>query len=228
MHAADIAEELGISAILIPCSPGNLSALGLIVSDVRHDDVRSWMRALRVIDTNLLEKEFAVMEKNAFFSLEEEGFGPQGICFQRSLDLRYKGQAFELNIPVQKGDSLNGIAERFHQRFQEAYGHRHPERNVELVNFRLSSFGAVSKPLLPSTDLGRTSLEQAKKEERSIFFQGQLWDTPVYERSFLPCDATLNGPAIVEESGATTVVPPNWVARADSYNNLRLNRRLSE
>ena len=228
MHAADIAEELGISTILIPRSPGNLSALGLIVSDVRHDDVRSWIKGLGAIDIDLLEKEIGIMEKKALSSLEEEGFSTRDTFSQRSLDLRYMGQAFELNIPIAKGDSLNGIAGRFHQRFQETYGHSHPGRYVELVNIRLSSFGIANKPLLPATDSGRTSLEQAKKEERPIFFQGQLWDAPVYERSFLPCKEILNGPAIVEESGATTIVPPNWVARVDSYNNLRLNRRLSE
>lgn len=228
MHAADIAQEIGISSLLIPRSPGNLSALGLIVSDVRHDDVRSWIKALEEIEINLLEKEFGVMEKKALSSLEKEGFSAQGISFQRSLDLRYKGQAFELNIPMEKGDSLKGIGERFHQRFQEAYGHSHPERHIELANIRLSSFGIDNKPLLPAMDSARTSLELAKKDERAIFFQGRLWGTPIYERDLLPYEAILNGPAIIEETGATTVVPPKWTARVDSYSNLLLNWRISE
>ena len=227
MHAADIAEELGILTILIPRCPGNLSALGLIVSDVRHDDVRSWIKALGAIDINLLAKEFGAMEMNALASLKEEGFSTQGVFFQRSLDLRYKGQAFELNIPIEKDDSLNGIEGRFHQRFQVAYGHSHPERYVELVTIRLSSFGVVNKPFFPVKDSGRTSLEEAKKDERPIFFQGQLWETPIYERYFLPWETVVNGPAIIEESGATTVVPPNWRVRVDSYSNLLLNRRTS-
>lgn len=228
MHAADIAEELGILTILIPRSPGNLSALGLIVSDVRHDDVRSWIKALGAIDIDLLEKEFGIMEKKGLSSLEEEGFSTRDTFFQRSLDLRYMGQAFELNIPMEKDDSLNEIEGRFHQRFQETYGHSHPERFVELVNIRLSSFGIANKPLLPAMDSGRASLEQAKKDERPIFFQGQLWETPIYERYFLPWETVVNGPAIIEESGATTVVPPNWRVRVDSHSNLLLNRRTSE
>jgi len=228
MHAADIAEALGITSILIPRSPGNLSAMGLIVSDVRHDDVRSWIRALGSIDVRLLEREFETLEERAVSFLEGEGFSGREISLQRSLDLRYKGQAFELNIRIKREDSLKDIAERFHRRFREAYGHGHPERQVELVNLRLSSFGAVDRPTLPPLDSGGASLKRAKKDERPVFFQGRVQGTPIYERNLLPCEETVNGPAVIEEDGATTVVPPAWKARVDSHNNLLLNRRRSE
>jgi N-methylhydantoinase A len=228
MHAADIAEELGISTILVPRSPGNLSAFGLIVSDVRHDDVRTCINILEKTDSSLLEREFEAMETCGRSSLQGEGFGDSDIRFQRSLDLRCRGQAFELTIQVEKGESVGSIAERFHQRFHEAYGHSHPERSVELVNLRLSSCGAVKKPVLAATESGRAPSGQPKKGERPVYFQGRIWDTPVYERSFLPSGEILKGPAIVEESGATTVIPPEWVAKVDSYHNLLLSRRLSE
>jgi N-methylhydantoinase A len=226
MHAAQIAEELGISTMLIPRFPGNLSALGLIVSDVRHDDVRSWIRNLENLSFDELDREFRSMEREALSLLKEEGFEAKDILFQRSLDLRYKGQAFELNITLQNGDAQKKTAERFHARFQETYGHSRPGQTIELVNLRLSSFGLVEKPLLPAYESKGKSIVQARKDKRKVCFQGHFSETPVYERDLLPCEEMLSGPAIIEENGATTVVPPNWRSRVDAYGNLILSRRL--
>lgn len=225
MHACQIADELGISTILIPRFPGNLSALGLIVSDVRHDDVRSWIKQLNTFDFDEFDGEFRTMEKRSLSILGEEGFESRDTYFQRSLDLRYKGQAFELNIPLGEDDSLERIAERFHIRFQETYGHSRPGHYIELVHLRLSSFGVVKKPLFPTYESKGKSIVEAQKDERQVYFQGHFLKTPIYERDLLPCQEILNGPAIIEESGATSVVPPGWMVRIDSYGNLLLNRR---
>ena len=225
MHAAQIAEELGVSTILTPRFPGNLSALGLIVSDVRHDDVRSWIKGLEALRFDELDREFRSMEKGALSVLKEEGFEAKDTLFRRSLDLRYKGQAFELNIPLRNSDALEKIAERFHTRFQETYGHSRPGQTIELVNLRLSSFGLVEKPLFPAYASKGRSILQAQKDERQVYFQGHFSETPVYERDLLPCEEGLNGPAIIEENGATTVVPPSWMVKIDPNGNLLLNRR---
>jgi len=225
MHACQIADELGISTILIPRFPGNLSALGLIVSDVRHDDVRSWIKQLNTSDFDEFDGEFRTMEKRSLSILGEEGFESRDTYFQRSLDLRYKGQAFELNIPLGEDDSLERIAERFHIRFQETYGHSRPGHYIELVHLRLSSFGVVKKPLFPTYESKGKSIVEAQKDERQVYFQGHFLKTPIYERDLIPCQEILNGPAIIEESGATSVVPPGWIVRIDSYGNLLLNRR---
>jgi N-methylhydantoinase A len=225
MHAAQIAEELGISTILIPRFPGNLSALGLILSDVRHDDVRSWIKSLEGLRFDELDREFRSMEKGALSVLKKEGFEAKDTLFRRSLDLRYKGQAFELNIPLQNSDTLEEVAERFHARFQETYGHSRPGQIIELVNLRLSSFGLVEKPLFPAHGSKGRSILQALKDERQVYFQGRFSESPVYERDFLPCEEGLNGPAIIEENGATTVVPPGWMVKTDSHGDLLLNRR---
>jgi N-methylhydantoinase A len=225
MHAAQIAEELGVSTILIPRFPGNLSALGLIVSDVRHDDVRSWIKNLEALRFDELGREFRSMEKGALSVLKEEGFEAKDALLRRSLDLRYKGQAFELNIPLQNSDALEKVAERFHARFQETYGHSRPGQIIELVNLRLSSFGLVEKPLFPAYASKGRSVLQAQKDERQVYFQGHFSESPVYERDLLPCEEGLNGPAIIEENGATTVVPPGWMVKTDPNGNLLLNRR---
>lgn len=228
MHAAQIAEELGVSTVLVPRFPGNLSALGLIVSDVRHDDVRSWIKNLEALSGDELEREFQDMERVALSLLVEEGFRTKEILFQRSLDLRYKGQAFELNIPLQKGDALKKVGERFHGCFYETYGHSRPEHSIELVNLRLSSFGLVEKPLLPAYESKGKSIVQACQDERRVYFQGRFSATPIYERDLLPCEEIFPGPAIIEEKGATTVVPPGWSVRIDALGNLLLDRRRSK
>jgi N-methylhydantoinase A len=225
MHAAQITDELGISTIFVPRFPGNLSALGLILSDVRHDDVRSWIKNLKALSFDGLDREFRNMEKGAFSVLKEEGFESKDTLFRRSLDLRYKGQAFELNIPLRNSDDLEKIAERFHGRFQETYGHSRPGQIVELVNLRLSSFGLVKKPHFPAYASKGRSILHAQKDERQVYFKGLFAETPVYERDLLPCEEGLNGPAIIEENGATTVIPPGWMVKTDPNGNLLLNRR---
>ncbi len=225
MHACQIAEELGISTILIPRFPGNLSALGLIISDVRHDDVRSWVKSLRALKMDELDREFQAMERKALSILTAEGFESKDILFKRSLDLRYKGQAFELNISFLEGHSLEKVGERFHLRFEEMYGHSRPEKYIELVNLRLSSFGVVKPPSFPPYESKGKSIAGAQKDERQAFFQGRFLGTPIYERDLLPYEEILRGPIVIEESGATTVVLSDWMVKVDSYGNLLLSRR---
>jgi N-methylhydantoinase A len=228
MHAAQIGEELRISTILIPPAPGNLSALGLIMSDVRHDDVAPWLAVLEEANIGMLEKRFQQMEETAVSVLQSEGFDNAAIVLKRGLDLRYRGQAFELNTPVQKGDPADKIKKRFAKQFADRYGHSHPEHAVELVNLRLASFGIIDKPVFSRVDPGGSSLLRAKKDEKAVFFGGSFWDTSIFERALLPYLANLKGPAIIEEKGATTVIPPGWLAEVDSGGNLILNRRKIE
>jgi N-methylhydantoinase A len=225
MHAARIGEELGISTILIPRVPGNLSAFGLVVSDVRHDDVAHWMTLLEEAGIEKLEKKFQPMEERAVSILQNEGFDNAKIVLKRGLDLRYRGQAFELNTPVHRGDSAVKIKKRFAKQFFDRYGHSHAAHSVELVNLRLASFGTIDKPFFPGIESDKSSRLQAKKGEKSVFFGGTFWDTSIFERELLPCRQNLKGPAIIEEKGATTVIPPGWIAEVDDGGNIILYRR---
>ena len=228
MHAAQLGEELGISTILIPQAPGNLSALGLIVSDVRHDDVEHWMATLEAVNLEMLEKKFQRMEKSAVSILQDEGFDNAKVVLKRGLDLRYRGQAFELNIPVQRGDPVNKIKKRFAKQFLDRYGHSHAAHSVELVNLRLASFGIIDKPFFPRVESGGSSLPQAIKDEKAVFFGGTFWNTSIFERELLPYREIMKGPAIVEEKGATTVIPPGWIGEVDDWGNIILKRRSIE
>jgi N-methylhydantoinase A len=220
MHGALIAEELAIPRVLIPRHPGNFSALGLLVSDVKHDDARTRIGLLgaqrEVIDAALAEMEAAGLER-----LAADGFGPSEGTIDRALDLRYLGQAFELTVPIAPEPlDLDAIVKDFHARHLATYGHADPAGEVELVNVRVAARGVVDKPS-PRRHVARG---EARRGPRTAWFGGAALSVDVYEREGLATSVVLDGPAIVEEFGATTVVPPGWIARVDAFGDLILER----
>src|SRR3989475_1722912 len=222
MHAIPVAEELGIPRVLVPRHPGNFSALGLLASDIKHDDVRTRVGPLAE-RWPLLADLFADMESGARRQLELDGFGAGEQSLRRSLDLRYRGQAFELNLGID-GDGLDAVGATFHERHRAMYGHADSSATIELVNARLSAYGLVAKPAAERHRAPHASMATALIERRRVWFDGAAHDCPVWERERLPESAELAGPAIVEEFGATTVVPPGWSGAMDPLGNLRLAR----
>ncbi|HEU5194522.1 MAG TPA: hydantoinase/oxoprolinase family protein [Methylomirabilota bacterium] len=222
MHALALADEIGIPRVLVPRHPGNFSALGLLASDVKHDDVRTRVGPLAERWT-LLPSLFADMEGGARRQLELDGFAAADQRMVRSLDLRYRGQAFELSLEV-RGESLDSVAAAFHERHRAMYGHADPSAAIELVNARLSAYGVVAKPAAERHAAPPASMGTALIERRRVWFDGSAHDCPVWERERLPQGAALAGPAIVEEFGATTVIAPGWRGALDTYGNLRLAR----
>jgi N-methylhydantoinase A len=222
MHAALIAEELAIPQVLVPRYPGNFSALGLLVSDVKHDDVRTRIGILHsqreAIESALLEMEGAGVER-----LTAEGFSPPAQHIESALDLRYLGQAFELTVSLPRGSlDLDAIAREFHARHLATYGYANPGGEVELVNVRLTARGVVDKP--PPRHAPRASPRRGSPETRAAWFGGGELRVAVHERDELAPGTTIAGPAIVEEFGATTVVPPGWAMRLDGLGDLLLER----
>ena len=226
MHALALAEGMGIPSVLVPRHPGNFSALGLLASDIKHDDVRTRVGPLRE-RMAVLHELFTEMEGAARRQLELEGFGAGQQRLLRSLDLRYRSQAFELNVAV--GDvvapeALDAVEAAFHRRHLEMYGHADPAATVELVNARLAAYGLVPKPSPTRHTTAVTSLDASLVERRTVWFEDAPRDCPVWERERLPARALLRGPAIVEEFGATTVIPPGWRGAVDEHGNLRFDR----
>jgi N-methylhydantoinase A len=222
MHALELADEMDIPRVLVPRHPGNVSALGLLASDIKHDDVRTRVGPLRE-RWPLLAGLFADMERAAARQLALEGFGPDACRMCRSLDLRYRGQAFELNLEV-AGERVEAVEAAFHARHRAVYGHADPGAAIELVNARLAAYGVVARPA-PQRFEGRGGLREAALiERRGVWFDGVRHECPVWERERLPAGGALQGPAIVEEFGATTVLPPGWRGEVDELGNLRLGR----
>jgi N-methylhydantoinase A len=222
MHALALADEIGIPRVLVPRHPGNFSALGLLAADIKHDEVRTRVGPLRERWAQLPDL-FAEMEGGLRRQLELEGFDGPRQNLRRSLDLRYRGQAFELNLEI--GDEpLATIEAAFHERHRAMYGHADLTATIELVNARVSAYGVVARPATERPTAAAPVEGGALIERRRVRFDGAAHDCPVWERERWPEGAELIGPAIVEEFGATTVVPPGWRGRLDANGNLRFER----
>ena len=234
VHAAAVAEELNMGRILVPPRPGAFSALGLLCTDVVHDYIRSELRPLEEVSPDHAEAIFAGLEDRAREELKAEGLDPAAASFLRELDLRYTGQGYELRT------SLDGLATgaltpaamaaaraRFDERHAKAHGHAAADRPVEVVSYRVRVRVASPKyTARPETaPQAPRPASSARKGERQVFFDPAApVSATVYERDGLDVGVRVQGPCIVEQFDATTIVPPGWSALVDEYRNLVLER----
>jgi N-methylhydantoinase A len=173
---------------------------------------------------------FVEMERVARGRLDADGFAPGARRLERSLDLRYVGQAFEIAVPVAAPLDAAAIAREFHRRHEASYGHANLAGRIEMVNARLAAYGVVMKPEPERFEERHASAAPAIRPRlesiarRDVWFERVPVACPVYDRDRLPVDGVIPGPAIVEEFGATTVLPPGWRATVDALGNLRLER----
>jgi N-methylhydantoinase A len=221
LHACDLADMLSIPHIILPKYPGLLSALGVLLSDVVKDYSQTVMLKQGEIDAEKLEAIFARLEKRGLDDLMAEGFHRSRITFSRHLDVRYVGQSFELSVSF----SADFIAE-FHRAHERRYGYADPTRPVELVTVRVKSRGVTKKPQLTPTEYGG---EHAKSvaAEKPVYFNKQAHATCFYHRERLGPGNMIAGPAVILEYSATTVIPPDWQAVVDQYENLIISRKNS-
>lgn len=234
VHAAAVAEELNMRRILVPPSPGAFSALGLLCTDVVHDYIRSELRPLADVTPEHAEAIYNGLEDRAREELTAEGMDPAAASFLRELDLRYTGQGYELRTPLDglytgplTAESLKAARARFDERHAKAHGHAASDRPVEVVSYRVRVRVAVPKytPRSEAPPDGRAPASDALKGARRIYFDGKTpVEAKVYERGRLVVGARMDGPCIVEQFDATTVVPPGWSAEVDEYRNLVLER----
>ncbi|BAA81544.2 hydantoin utilization protein A [Aeropyrum pernix K1] len=212
LHAAEIGEELSVSRVVIPPYPGVFSSLGLLVADYRHDYYRSIMRSAYDPETqDAVEEAFKGLEEEAIKTLRSEGFSDENIRLVRTLDMRYRGQAYDLSIPYR--GSVEGSARSFEEVHEGRYGHRLPGEDVVVVNVRLSAVGVTSKPRLPRGEVVEGRAEP--RGYRRVYFKGGWLETPIYWRGDLRPGASGNGPAVVESPDSTIVVPPGYRFRVE-------------
>jgi N-methylhydantoinase A len=226
LHAVSLARKLEIPKVFVPAQAGVLSALGLITADIVHTYVRSLVAPLGRTPLPKANAILAEMRKEAEKILTEEGVSPEDWEFHYALDLRYRGQGFELTIPLSSGslqaEALPPLIQEFHRKHAEIYGFSNLNAEVELVSLRLTAIGRTEKPDLPEIP-SKGSLSAAVLEERLVFFVGEGWrKTPVYSREKLPGSAELIGPAVVEGLESTVLVPPRARAFLDRFGNIIL------
>ena len=224
MHALALAEALHIGRVLVPRYPGVLSALGLVLADFTVDHSRTVMRPLAGAAAADLAAAFAPLLDQARAELAAEGFAGDAVVLEQALDLRYRGQSFELTIPV-AGDDPAEAARQFHAAHEARYGYARPDAAVELVNVRVTGRGLRPKPALPQeSPAASPDPRPAQVGETRLAAGGRWHAAPVYERGLLRPGHALAGPALVVQEDATTVVAPAWRARVDAWSNLMCER----
>ena len=207
LHAALIADELGMTQVVIPPLSGSFSAYGLLVADRRRDRSLTWQVALTETSVEEIEKIVRPLRDEARQELLDDGFSPDRIHIELSADMRYEGQAYELTTLLPEMiESIDQIEKAFQRAYEERYTHA-DEGAIEVVSFRVAAYGLTAKPQLPGID-NSGQVDQALTGERPCHFAGEDLATRIYQRERLPGGARLRGPLLVEESGATTLVPP--------------------
>lgn len=224
MHAAFLAEGMGIKSIIIPAAPGVFSAMGLLLTDFRHDYTQSVMKEAAKIDHNSLSKLFNSMENEAIRVLHDEGFSVSQIVIRKNLALRYLGQSYELMVPLE--GNYDASIELFHERHREVYGYASIKESVEVVSAHLVARGITGKPEFSKSPLaGKVPIGEAVKGKRYVYFSPAGWiETPIYVREALLSGNRIEGPAIIEQYDATNVIPPGWNAEVDRLKNLHLEK----
>ena len=217
MHVFMVAEELGISCIVIPMFPGHLSALGQILSDQRHEFVRAWDGVLSQLSIADLMRHLNDMQRKGSSALSRDGFKTADMNFTFSGNLRYAGQSFTLDVPIALPvKDWNEVKTRFERRHQETYGVIDEVSEIEFVNVRCVAIGTVEKPeIRPQPISGERIVGETK-----AWFGGEQLTVPIYNRRGLPIRMEILGPAIIEELGGTTVLPPGWRLAVDEAGNL--------
>jgi N-methylhydantoinase A len=207
--------------VLVPRFAGALSALGILRADVVKDysrTVRLSVSSAREVQT-ALRAAFSRIERYGVREMQAEGFRPSAVRVERWLDVRYVGQAYELGV-----SAVGDFVAAFHRAHKRRYGYADPSRPTEVVSVRARMIGATPKPILARERPSGSNAKAALTILHRSVFAGRLVDTPVYDRAKLRAGNRFTGPAIVSEYSATTVVPPGWRARVDSYGNLVLTR----
>jgi N-methylhydantoinase A len=229
--ACRLMDILGLPRTLVPPNPGNVSAFGLLTVDVRNDYVQTMIAKHTALDADGVATAYADLEAQAGTALDGEGFARDDQRMQRTADLRYVGQAFEVRVPVPDGElddaALATVADAFHAAHHQLYGYdfrTDPRQAVEWVNLRVSGIGPIRRPdLVARPDRTEGSVADAVTGTRRVFFDDWV-DTPLYARTQLQPGDVVTGPAIVEEFGSTVPVHPGFRATVDSYSNLLLTK----
>ncbi|MCY4452364.1 MAG: hydantoinase/oxoprolinase family protein [Immundisolibacterales bacterium] len=208
-QAGALAEELRIGEVIVPVHPGAFSAWGMLQTDVRHDYKETLYSFWDLLDLAVLESTFEGLEEKGRRQLVAEGIAGDAIAFERAIDFRYFGQEYVLTIPVPDGPiDMDAVRRRFDAAYDRQYGHSSPENRVEMANVRVAALGRLARP--PSAPPAREPARTTR--ERDVFFAGRSRKTPILDRNGLEPDDVVAGPAIIEESTATTLVPPGWRA----------------
>jgi N-methylhydantoinase A len=219
-QSAAVMDLLGMKACIVPPNPGNLSAFGLLAVDWRTDHIVTKVMHEDAIDLSDVALRYAALERDATATLERDGIEASRIRLVREADIRYAGQSMEVRVTAPGGavgtSFLSGLIGAFNAAHLKTFGYNYAgQQKIELVNLCVSGFGVIERPQMPKLAL-RTG-NPAPKSSRAVYFGTLFRDTPVYDRASLPPGGRVDGPAVVEEFGSTTVVFPGQIVEVDPH-----------
>ncbi len=218
MHAAFLAKLLNIPKVLVPKHPGILSAIGMLLADVIKDYSQTVMISKESLKKEDISPYFKDIEEKAIIDLKNEGIDDDKIFIEKYLDIRYKGQSYEIVVPFQEN-----FAELFHKLHEKNYGYSNPDKRIEIVNVRIRARGLLPKPEFKEIKEKTEKIDKkAYLGEKDVIFSGKTYKTKIYERDFLKYGNKLEGPAIIVEYSSTIVVPPESLVYVDKFENLIL------
>ncbi len=231
VHANQLAAELGIPTVVIPPSPGVASALGMLVSNLRHDYRVTRIHPLAEVELDELDTIWRDFTAQATDALMDEGLAEDKMLFNPYLDMRYIGQSWKLPISLpDDGLDATGVAwlkNAFDRQHEHLYGFSVPEEPVEIVNVGLSAIGLVRKPQLRDVPGASQPVAAARKCARQVYFAElkDFMECPVFDRHALQQGHVVEGPAVVEEMDSTTVIHPGYMASVARYGILILQQQ---
>ncbi len=225
MYAAEVAGEMDIPRVLVPPHPGNMSAIGLIAADIRHDLTRTWFAALPDFDPADLRLNLDALRDEGIGLLRRDGFDADETVLEPAVDMRYRGQAFELTVPLGDDGDRETLQRDFEALYETHYGYRPEGRTIEIVGIRMVARGRVAPLRFSAVKPHAGGIAAARKGTRPVYFDGRWYEEcPIYDRDRLGAAATLEGPAVVEEFGSTTVLPPGWRGEVNSWGHIVMER----
>lgn len=227
LHASAVAKEIGMTRVIVPPLPGNFSALGILMAQMRHEYVSMVVSRLTAITAEEVENRLAALAQAACAQMAAEGFA--GPLLQATADVRYSGQQYELNVPIDlKVTDVGEVVRVFAQQHIRLYGYELPDVDVELVALRITALGNFSIPdITAGIGTGGTSAagQNQPVAQRPVCFDAKTEPIlcPVYSRQNLTSSISETGPAVIEESGATTLVLPGDRWYMDESGNIAIN-----
>jgi len=228
VHGAAIAELLSIPAVLIPSVAAAYSAFGMFAMDVGRNYARSYICGAKNIDIEKVNRLYDEMEAEALAGFRANGIAPEQVVFRRSAEMRYAGQFHEVEVELSgaafTAQQLEATVNEFHRQHEKLYTFRMPWKAAEFLTFRLRATAPRAPFHLRHIDAGGPDGTGAIKRRRRCWFEGREVDTPVYDGARLLAGARFSGPAIIEETTTTVVIPATFDCAVDQWKNYLLTR----
>jgi len=228
IHGGFIADSLGIKRVVVPPVAALYSAFGMFAMDIGQDYARSFVGRAGNIDLDALNRVYAELEAEAVTAFQQHGVPPDKIILRRSADLRYVGQFHEVEVDMAGGtitrDAVDAAATGFARKHEELYTFAMPWKAVEILTLRLKATTPNAPFALPQVAKGDADPKAALKRRRTCRFNGRDVDTPIYDGEKVLAGNVISGPAIIEETTTTVVIPEAYVCSVDKYKNYILTR----